>query len=340
MSERASTGAFRGFAAAHQQAVEQALLDLLPDVAAQPSNLHAAMHHAMFPGGKRLRPMLTLLGCAATGGDLGAAMRPAAALECLHTYSLVHDDLPCMDDDDLRRGRPTCHKVFGEAVALLAGDALLTLAFEGVADAGAAAVRTLARAAGSVGMVGGQVEDLAAEERAASAAGQIPAETPSGQAGASGAQDSGGTEESLQRLTWIHDHKTGALITASLLVGAHAGAAPGGVPAGVVQLLRDYGDRLGRAFQIADDCLDMTGSAAELGKNPGADVALGKLTWPSLVGLDKSLETARSLVEDAASLAEQVVSAAATWRSVARSSLDEAAKLLQDVAFYTVERRT
>ena len=320
-----STGAFRAFAAAHQQAIEQALLDLLPDPAAQPQQLHAAMHHAMFPGGKRLRPMLTLLGCAATGGDLAQAMRPAAALECLHTYSLVHDDLPCMDDDDLRRGRPTCHKVYGEAVALLAGDALLTLAFEGVADAGAAAVRTLARAAGSVGMVGGQVEDLAAEESATEGAEAAAAANPG---------------ETLERLTWIHDHKTGALITASLLVGAHAGAGPGGVPTQVENLLRDYGDRLGRAFQIADDCLDMTGSAAELGKNPGADVALGKLTWPSLVGLEKSLKTARSLVEDAASLAEQVVSAAATQCSDARSSLDEAAKLLQDVAFYTVERRT
>jgi geranylgeranyl diphosphate synthase type II len=121
------------------------------------------MHYALFPGGKRLRPMLALLGCQAAGGDPRRALRAAAALECLHTYSLVHDDLPCMDDDDLRRGRPTCHKVYGEALALLAGDALLTVAFEGAADAGAAAVVAWRARAGSLGMVGGQVEDLAAE---------------------------------------------------------------------------------------------------------------------------------------------------------------------------------
>jgi geranylgeranyl diphosphate synthase, type II len=264
--------------------------------------------------------MLTLMGCLATGGALSLALRPAAALECLHTYSLVHDDLPCMDDDDLRRGRATCHKVYGDALALLAGDALLTLAFEGVSAAGGAAVHALAKASGSVGMVGGQVEDLAAEGEA--------------------------NRHSIERLAWIHDHKTGALITASLLVGAHAGASQElgggstGVPVEVLELLRTYGDRLGRAFQIADDCLDMTATAAELGKNPGVDVAHGKLTWPALVGLEGSLKTARALAEEAASVAEQVVSAAAAWRGVARSSLDGAVQVLQDVAFYTVERRT
>lgn len=319
MTERPSAGSFRTFVSTHRGAVEDALLGLLPDKSAQPARLHEAMHYAMFPGGKRLRPMLTLLGCAATGGGLQAAMRPGAALECLHTYSLVHDDLPCMDNDDLRRGRPTCHKVYGDSLALLAGDALLTLAFEGVAEAGGPAVQALAKAAGSIGMVGGQVEDLAAE--------------------------GDGAAHTIERLRWIHDHKTGALITASLLVGAHAGA--GGedpvlevVPEEVLGLLRDFGDRLGRAFQIADDCLDMTGSAAELGKNPGVDVAAGKLTWPALVGLEKSQEAAKALAEEAAGLAGQVVSAAAEWRSVARSSLDGAAKLLQDVATYTVERRT
>ena len=251
MTERPSAGAFKAFVKKHAEPVEQALRDLLPLAAAQPNTLHEAMHYAMFPGGKRLRPMLTLLGCAATGGALAAAMRPAAALECLHTYSLVHDDLPCMDNDDLRRGRPTCHKVYGDAMALLAGDALLTLAFEGVSAAGGAAVHALAKASGSIGMVGGQVEDLAAE----------------------GETD----QHSIERLTWIHDHKTGALITASLLVGAHAGAGQKTLPVEVLELLRGYGDRLGRAFQIADDCLDMTATATELGKNPGVDVALGKV---------------------------------------------------------------
>ena len=316
MSERPSAGCFQAFVREQAQAVESALLELLPSAQDQPVRLHEAMHYAMFPGGKRLRPMLTLLGCAATGGGLQAALRPGAALECLHTYSLVHDDLPCMDNDDLRRGRPTCHKVYGDSLALLAGDALLTLAFEGVSEAGGAAVHVLAKAAGSIGLVGGQVEDLAAEGDAAA--------------------------HTIERLRWIHDHKTGALIRASLLVGAHAGAAqgPGPVPTEVLDLLAAYGDRLGRAFQIADDCLDMTGSAAELGKNPGVDVALGKLTWPALVGLERSLEEARNLAQEAAGLAEQVVSSAAEWRSVARSSLDGAAKVLQDVAFYTVERRT
>ena len=322
MTDRPSSGAFRAFVAQHGEAVEGALRALLPAPDAQPRQLHAAMHHAMFPGGKRLRPMLALIGCVATGGDLQKALQPGAALECLHTYSLVHDDLPCMDDDDLRRGRPTCHKVFGEPLALLAGDALLTLAFEGCAAAGGPAVAALARAAGSVGMVGGQVEDLAAE----------------GALG--GGERELDREAALARLEWIHDHKTGALITASLVVGAHAGAGPTGAPGDVVQIITEYGNKVGRAFQIADDCLDVTGSAAELGKNPGADVALGKLTWPALLGLEQSQAAAEGLARGAADLAADLVSAAADWRGVAPTSLDEAARLLQDVAFYTVERRS
>jgi geranylgeranyl diphosphate synthase, type II len=316
MSARPSAGSFSRFVSEHGSLVEAALTELLPPKTSEPLRLHEAMHYAMFPGGKRLRPMLTLLGCVATGGQVGQALRPAAALECLHTYSLVHDDLPCMDDDDLRRGRQTCHKVYGESMALLAGDALLTLAFEGVSEAGGDAVKALAVASGSVGMVGGQVEDLAAE-------GESEAHT-------------------LERLKWIHDHKTGALITAALVVGAHAGASgySSGVPDEVLGVLKEYGDRLGRAFQIADDCLDMTGSAAELGKNPGADVALGKLTWPALVGLEESRQTARELVAEAATLASEMVSKAASWRAVARRSLDGAAELLQDVAFYTIDRRS
>jgi len=307
-------GGFVAFARLWAPRVEQALQELLPPATVPPARLHEAMRYALFPGGKRLRPMLALLGAGATGGDPAAVLRAAASLEVLHTYSLVHDDLPCMDDDDLRRGRPTCHKVHGEALALLAGDGLLTLAFEGVAGAGGAAVAELARAAGSLGMVGGQVEDLAAE----------------GDAG----------HHTLERVQWIHDHKTGALITASLLVGAHA-AAPAGrpVPAAVLDPLRAYGDRLGRAFQIADDCLDLTGSAAELGKNPLADVALGKLTWPALVGLPQSLATARGLAAEAAELAPRVVAAAAAWRGIDGALLDGAGRLLQDAAFYAVERR-
>ena len=304
--------AFAAFAQRFAEPVEAALRELLPAPTTAPAELHAAMHYALFPGGKRLRPMLALLGCQAMGGDPQSALRAAAAIECLHTYSLVHDDLPCMDDDALRRGRPTCHVQFGEAMALLAGDALLTVAFEGVASAGTGAVIELARAAGSLGMVGGQVEDLAAEGES--------------------------TQHTLERVQWIHDHKTGALITASLLVGAHAAGAGGlrSVPSAALGLLRRYGDLLGRAFQIADDCLDLTGTAAELGKNPQADIALGKLTWPAILGLEPSRRAARELAEQAAALAQPIVLAALPGRE---GELDAAARLLQDVAFYAVERR-
>jgi geranylgeranyl diphosphate synthase type II len=304
--------AFLAFVQEWSGPVERALLELLPPKAAVPQRLHEAMHYALFPGGKRLRPMLVLLGCRAVGGDCKHALRAAAAVECLHTYSLVHDDLPCMDDDDLRRGRPTCHKVYGEALALLAGDALLTVAMEGAASAGALAVVELARAAGSLGMVGGQVEDLAAERE------------PS--------------QHSLARAQWIHDHKTGALITASLLVGAHAGAPETGPPPAALVLLRRFGDLLGRAFQIADDCLDLTGTAHELGKNPLADVARGKLTWPAIVGLEQSLATARQLAAEASGLAAMVVAAAANGAGHG-PTLDAAVGLLQDAASYAVERR-
>lgn len=308
---------FRKFVALWAQPVEAALRELLPAVDQAPATLHEAMHYALFPGGKRLRPMLALLGCAVAGGQCQLALRAAAALECLHTYSLVHDDLPCMDDDDLRRGRPTCHKVYGEALALLAGDALLTVAFEGVAAAGAAAVVELARASGSLGMVGGQVEDLAAEgDRAA---------------------------HSLARVAWIHDHKTGALITASLLVGACAAQAQAptlAAPAALLALLREFGDQLGRAFQIADDCLDLTGTAQELGKNPQADIALGKLTWPALIGLPASLAAAREHAAAARALAPQIAAGFASYRGLPVGSLDWAASLLQDAASYAVERRS
>lgn len=313
MSAPQPDGSFRAFGAAWGPRIEQALHDLLPPASAAPAALHAAMHYALFPGGKRLRPLLVLLGAQAAGGDPAAVLRAAAAVECLHTYSLVHDDLPCMDDDDLRRGRPTCHKVHGEAIALLAGDALLTLAFEGVASAGPAAVAALARGAGSLGMVGGQVEDLAAE-------------------GDPAAHD-------LARLQWIHDHKTGALITASLLVGAHGVWGAGGAPAALVAALARYGGLLGRAFQIADDCLDLTGSAAELGKNPLADLALGKLTWPALLGLEQSLAAAAETAAAAVAAVPDVVAAARAFRGGDPAVLDAAGSLLQDAAREAVYRR-
>lgn len=306
---------FEAFASSWQPVVERELGQLLPAADCPPVQLHLAMRHAMFPGGKRLRPLLALLGAKALGGDPMTALRAAAGIECLHTYSLVHDDLPCMDDDDLRRGRPTCHKVYGEALALLAGDGLLTLAFEAVAGAGGRAVSELARAAGSLGMVGGQAEDLAAEGEAAS----------------------GG--HTIERLQWIHDHKTGALIAASLVVGAHAVGGDAGVPDEVLVPLRRYGELLGRAFQIADDCLDLTGSADELGKNPMADVALDKLTWPALQGLDQSLATAADLAAEARQEAEVVRQQVAAWRGLPGARLDAAVLLMQDCASFSVERR-
>lgn len=311
------TGPGAGFPAFRQRwldRIERALDQLLPAAETPPTVLHEAMRYAMFPGGKRLRPLLGLVGCAATGGDLERALLPSAAIECLHTYSLVHDDLPCMDDDALRRGRPTCHVRYGEATALLVGDALLTVAFEGAAHGGAAAVLALARAAGSVGMVGGQMADLEAEQ--------------------------GRGERTLERVAFIHDRKTGALITASLLVGALAGADGGpALPGALLEQLHQFGDRLGRAFQIADDCLDLTSTAAELGKNPLADVAHDKLTWPAVVGLEPSLATAQSLAAEAAAMAPDLVAAAARFRGVAPAELDGARYLLQDVAAAAVNRR-
>ncbi len=293
---------YEEFAASWQPAIEAALENLLPAEDCDPRTLHRAMRYSIFPSGKRLRPVLALLAARATGGSPERAMIPAVGLELLHTYSLIHDDLPCMDDDELRRGRPTCHKVFGEALALLAGDGLLTLAFRAAADAGREAVKVLADAAGSLGMVGGQVADLEAE--GAGSAGTLP------------------------RLEFIHDRKTGALITASLELGALAGG--GQVDR---KALRQFGHLLGRAFQIADDCLDETGSTEELGKRPGQDVAMAKLTYPALMGLEASRKEAQRLAESAARQASVVCGGAAPG-----SGLDLGQKLLQDAAFYAISR--
>ena len=307
--------ALKAFQSRYASKIEEAIDRLLPPAAEPPTRLHEAMRYTMFPGGKRLRPMLAIVGCAAAGGQPERALVAAAGIECLHTYSLVHDDLPCMDDDALRRGRPTCHTVYGEATAMLVGDALLTLAFEAAATAGPEAVRELAVAAGSRGMVGGQMADLEAE-------------------GGSG-------DRTLERVQWIHDRKTGALITGSLLVGVSAALESGqSMPQVLASRMRRYGDCLGRAFQIADDCLDLTGTAEELGKNPNADVDHDKLTYPAVVGLDRSLAMARELAEEAAELAPRIVHAAQEWRGAPSGALDGAAAVLQDLAFAAVERRS
>jgi len=250
------------FLAVEKQRVDEVLDTLLPAADSWPSALHEAMRYAVFGGGKRLRPVLARAACAAAGGDPETAAEGACALEMIHTYSLIHDDLPAMDDDTLRRGRPTTHVVFGEAMAILAGDALLTEGFSvlsvypagpGHAVARAEACRLVAVAVGSVGMVGGQVEDLEAE-------GQPP---------------------DADRLERIHRAKTGALLAASVELGALYAGLDEADRAPFVALGRD----LGLAFQIADDLLDATGDAATLGKSPGKDAAAEKLTYPRVWGL-------------------------------------------------------
>jgi geranylgeranyl diphosphate synthase, type II len=257
-------------------AVDEALERLLPPETDPPATIHKAMRYSVFAGGKRLRPVLVIAGAEAVGGAMERVMPAACAMECIHTYSLVHDDLPAMDNDDFRRGRPTNHKVFGEAMAILAGDGLLTLAFGLLAEAFAgsgdpAALRRvladLAEAAGTRGMVGGQVADIEAEGRPATA----------------------------QELDFIHLHKTAALIRASLRMGA---LLSGGTPA-QVEALSDAGGSLGLAFQIVDDLLDVEGTTEQLGKTAGKDQQQQKATYPAVHGLAASRERARALIDQA-----------------------------------------
>ena len=256
-------------------AVDVALDRFLPPETERPETLHKAMRYSVFAGGKRLRPVLVIAGAEAVGGSAERVMPTACALELIHTYSLVHDDLPAMDDDDFRRGVPTNHKVFGEAIAILAGDALLTLAFRLVAEnardrgVGALAdvVMDIADAAGHAGMVAGQVADLEAEGR------PVGAET----------------------LDYIHTHKTGVLIRASL----RAGAMLCGADAPQLRALSLAGANLGLAFQIVDDILDVVASSAELGKTAGKDQIQQKATYPGIHGLEASRARARALLDEA-----------------------------------------
>ena len=256
----------RAYLAEGAKAVEAVLDAVLPPADREPRPLHQAMRYSVFGGGKRLRPTLCLAACELVGGERDSVLPVAAALEMVHTYSLIHDDLPCMDDDALRRGRPTCHVAFGEATAMLAGDALLTQAFVALGDwaaqgdwSAAVAVRVIgeiARGAGSFGMVGGQALDLAAE----------------------------GQERSLAELEAIHRLKTGALFGAAL----RAGAIAGGAGEGELAAIDRYAAEFGLAFQIRDDILDVVGDAARLGKPVRSDLKKHKATYPAVVGLERA----------------------------------------------------
>jgi geranylgeranyl diphosphate synthase type II len=294
-----------------REAADIALEELLPPASQYPTSIHQAMRHSVFAGGKRLRPilcmesgrMITLAAKSHTKSSAGSPPpgieQVGAALEMLHTYSLIHDDLPALDNDDLRRGRPTSHKVFGEAIAILAGDALQTQAYEVLAqlicsaEARVAIIREIARATGTIdGMIGGQVVDLEAEHQ----------------------------KPDLATLEYIHRSKTAALITASVVSG--------GIFAGAttpdIAHLRTYGQSIGLAFQIVDDVLDVTQTSEQLGKTAGKDTAAEKATYPALFGIEESLRKADVLVEKACAELNQYGPAAST---------------LKDLAHYLVERK-
>ena len=248
--------------------VNSALEKYLPSETEQPFDLHKAVRYSIFAGGKRLRPALAMASFEACQGEGENILLAAAALEMTHTFSLIHDDLPCMDDDDFRRGRPTNHKVFGEALAILAGDSLLVYAFELLAKTGnPECIITLARALGTKGMLGGQVVDIQSE----------------------------GKKVTLETVNYIHNHKTAALIEASLMMGAQLA----GADREVIQGFGAFGNKIGLAFQIVDDVLDLEQTTEALGKDAGSDLAKGKATYPAVVGIGASKAEARQLIEEA-----------------------------------------
>ena len=287
-----------------RQRVEQALEQVLPAKDHHPTSLHEAMHYSVFAGGKRIRPILMMAACEAVGGDVEQVLPAACAMEMIHTYSLIHDDLPAMDDDDFRRGNPTNHKVYGEATAILAGDALLTEAFvllsapantpQLKADTQREIIQLIARAAGAAGMVGGQVVDMEAE---------------------------GMEQPDLATVDYIHAHKTGALILASI----RAGALLGGADTEAYEALSRFGKLAGLAFQIADDILDIVGDQQELGKDIGSDQERGKATYPAVLGLSESIRRAQELHQQALKAIEP---------------LGEAAEPLRQISAYIINRHT
>jgi geranylgeranyl diphosphate synthase type II len=280
--------------------VDAALEQFLPPESTRPASIHQAMRYSVFAGGKRIRPILCLETARIFTPDIAAALHPACAIEMIHTYSLIHDDLPALDNDDLRRGKPTCHKKFGEAAAILAGDALLTLAFETISATPVAAAQSVAivkevsSAAGTInGMVGGQVADIEAERQ----------------------------KIQPEMLEYIHCSKTAALIRASVTSGALCAAAP----ADDVARLRRFGETIGWAFQVTDDILDVEESSAALGKTAGKDIAQQKATYPAIHGLQRSHEIAHDL---------------ATRAIAELAPYGDAASRLRAIAEYLVLRRT
>src|SRR5271156_459316 len=291
-----------------RETADIALEQLLPPASQHPTSIHQAMRHSVFAGGKRLRPILCMeagrmiaeakagnsKSATATAAELPPGIEQVgAALEMLHTYSLIHDDLPALDNDDLRRGRPTSHKVFGEAIAILAGDALQTQAYEVLAqiicpaEARVEIIREIAHATGTIdGMIGGQVVDLEAEHK----------------------------KPDLATLEYIHRSKTAALITASVVSG---GMYAGGAGADIARL-RTYGQSVGLAFQIVDDVLDLTQTSEQLGKTAGKDAAAEKVTYPSLFGIEESIRKADALVDRACAELNEFGSAASTLKDLAR----------------------
>jgi len=267
---------FKSYLEERKKLVDRSLDGFLPKARTRPATVHEAMRYSLFAGGKRLRPILCLAASEACDGDAENALAPASSVECIHTYSLIHDDLPCMDDDDLRRGMPTSHVKYGEGIAVLAGDALLTIAFEILAqtpptkryDVGAY-ISELAVASGSRHLIGGQVLDLEGE----------------------------GSDVLLSptQLKYIHQSKTAALLTASI----HLGAMTANATPKKLEALTVYGQSLGLAFQVIDDILDVTQTSEKLGKSAGKDEATAKSTYPALFGLEKSRKEAARLTKNA-----------------------------------------
>ncbi len=259
---------FKEYLLGKRKLIDQSLDEYLPDKSKEPQNLHKAMRYSVFAGGKRLRPILAMASFEAVGGKGKKILPVACALEMIHTYSLIHDDLPCMDDDDLRRGKPTLHRVYGEGMAVLAGDALHALAFELLLKAkNYLVVEEVTKAIGTEGMIGGQVRDIEAE----------------------------GREVSLKEVEYIHTHKTGRLLKGSV----RAGAILGGADVKKLSALSAFGERFGLAFQIVDDILDIVGEEKVLGKKTGSDKANSKATYPQVFGLDESKILAKDLLMEA-----------------------------------------